>query len=235
MLCAADWLSLLDSGAQAVPQNTVGAAQRAAAVAIAAVLLLVAWWTTVKGQDPKDKSNTKLFVAFIAFFAIVSGGCFIAVVTTAWAAVFLAAGGCLGGGFILGLLFGYPLSSAKKGADQQTTASNLMQQSADSLSKVVAGATLVEFQKVIAAFQKVAAAISQCAASCCGTSNVFGGGVTGYFFALGFLIGLFLLPLWNLHIGDDSDDDSDDGGAPKAQPPADGAGGGKLAKPAAAI
>lgn len=93
-----------------------------------------------------------------------------------------------------------------------------MQQSADSLSKVIAGATLVQYQKIAAEFRAVSWSISQCAGECCTKSDkAFGAGVTLYFFALGFLIGLFLLPLYNLSPGDHSD--ADDGGGNEGNDP----------------
>jgi hypothetical protein len=227
-----NWISFFDAnlaswwaaGASSIPRMVL-------AGAIAAVLLYFAWKHTVKGKDPRK--DTGLFVGYIAYVAIVCGACFIAIATSHWPTVFLIAGGCLGVGFVFGLLFGYPLSDGNKkkpqapspatnagahpaggnpatppnvpaaGSQAAPTGKNLMQQSADSLSKVIAGATLVEYQKIVAEFQAVSWAISRCAGDCCANSDkAFGAGVTLYFFSLGFLIGLFLLPLYSLEPGD---------------------------------
>ena len=259
-------IALFDATTSGIASGVSGI-QMFIAIAAPVVLLGLAWWTTVRGKDPKK--DTGLFVGFIAYFAIVCGACFIAVSTRHWPAIFLIAGGCLGAGFIFGLLFGYPLSDGKKktkggqadggaaggvnqaganaaaGGGKQAPANaasqtapvsrNLMQQSADSLSKVIAGATLVQYQKIAVEFKRVSWSISQCAGECCNKSDkAFGAGVTLYFFALGFLIGLFLLPLYNLEPGDHSDHLDDDGdgngkgavdGKGNAAPPAQVAGG----------
>jgi hypothetical protein len=242
-------ISVFDAGAShAAAQAAVSATQIAVAIFVSVVLLVFAWFTTIKGKDPKK--DTGLFVGYIAYFAIICGACFIAIATKNWPSIFLIAGGCLGAGFVFGLLFGYPLSDGKKksagpgngaaadraGAGQAgarpaaasnqsaPTGRNLMQQSADSLSKVIAGATLVQYQKIAVEFRAVSWSISRCAGDCCANSDkAFGAGVTLYFFTLGFLIGLFLLPLYNLEPGDHS-------GAPGG--PGDGGadnGGGNLA------
>jgi hypothetical protein len=232
-----DWILLLEGGNTAWWSHGGSTLRIVIAPLITALLLYFAWKHTVRGKDPRD--DTGLFVGYIAYFAIVCGACFAAIATSHWPTVFLIAGGCLGVGFVFGLLFGYPLSDGNKknvaepgpspstGANQAEvnaaapnapaakppvasappapTGKNLMQQSADSLSKVIAGATLVEYQKIAGEFRAVSYAISRCAGDCCANSDkAFGAGVTLYFFALGFLIGLFLLPLYNLEPGDHS-------------------------------
>lgn len=103
MLGAAFLISLVDAGANATAMSpTVSTTQKSFAIVIAAALLAVAWWTTINGKDPKK--DIGLFVGYISFFAIVCGACFIAIATTSWATVLLIAGGCLGAGFIFGLL-----------------------------------------------------------------------------------------------------------------------------------
>jgi hypothetical protein len=206
------------------------------ALVIAAVVLVVAWANTIRGFDPK--SDIGRYVSFVASVAIVVGCFFIAVATWKWPAVELIAGGCLGTGFIFGLLFGYPISDPKPKSNPNPSAgpglggnapagkpaqpvqnapapvprSSLIRQSADALSKIIAGATLVQYHQIAIEFGKVAHAISRCAPDCCGGSSiVFGAGVELYFLTLGFLIGLLLLPIY--HLNQPGDDDADDSAA----------------------
>jgi hypothetical protein len=204
------------------------------AFVIAAIVLVFAWAKTVNGYDPKKDIGR--FVAYFALVAIVAGSFFIVVATWKWPAAELMAGGCLGAGFIFGLLFGYPLTDPQPksnsspspgpgaggsapGGDPAKPAQNapaaashssLIRQSADALGKIIAGATLVQYRQVASEFSKVAHAISRCAPDCCGGSMiVFGAGVELYFLTLGFLIGLLLLPIY--HLNQPGDDDDSDG------------------------
>jgi hypothetical protein len=187
-------------------------------------LIALTWWTTIKGKLP-CKDNVGLFVGFFAAFAIVVGVFLIVVATGNWPTLLLIAGGCLGTGFLFGLLFGYPMSGpankpkpANKGGSAPAAGSpppaqaapasddgagpqNLLRQSVDSLSKLIAGATLVQFNQIFEEFKKVALAISQTTAEGSGPqmSMAFGAGVTLYFVILGFLIGLLLPPLYHLN------------------------------------
>jgi hypothetical protein len=200
-----------------------------------AVLIALTWWTTVKGKAPV-KENLGVFVGFFGFFAIVAGAFFVAAATWNWPAVLLAAGGCLGTGFTFGLLFGYPMSDSPANsnagagggaaaggganppaapapatpAKDGASGSTLLKQSVDTLGKLVAGATLVQFQQVVSAFRTVSLSISRCASGSGGTqaSIVLGAGVTLYFLVLGFLIGLLLLPLYHLNVPGADEDDS---------------------------
>jgi hypothetical protein len=205
-----------------------------AAACVSAVLIALTWWTTVKGKTP-GKENLGIFVGFFAFCAIVAGAFFVVAATWNWPAVLLAAGGCLGTGFTFGLLFGYPMSdsagnstagvaggapaggggnppaapAAAAPAKDGASGSTLLKQSVDTLGKLIAGATLVQFQQIVSAFRAVSLSISRCASGGNGTqvSIVLGAGVTLYFLILGFLIGLLLLPLY--HLNDPGADESD--------------------------
>ena len=228
----------------AAPPDSVGALQSdmfrtVVAFVLAAVVLVIAWANTIRGFDPK--SDIGRFVGFFAMVAIVAGCFFIAVATWKWPAAELMAGGCLGAGFIFGLLFGYPISdpqpkpnpnpgpvpgaggSAPAGnpvqpaqnATATASRSSLIRQSADALSKIIAGATLVQFRQIAVEFGKVAHAISRCAPDCCGgNSIVFGAGVELYFLTLGFLTGLLLLPIYHLNQPDDGGNTSNESGTP---------------------
>jgi len=207
------------------------------AFVLAAVALVIAWANTIRGFDPK--TDIGRFVSFVASVAIIAGSFFVAVATWKWPAVELMAGGCLGAGFIFGLLFGYPISDPQpkpnpspatgpggnapngnpaqpaRNAAAPVPRSSLIRQSADALSKIIAGATLVQYHQIAGEFNKVAHAISRCAPDCCGgNSIVFGAGVELYFLTLGFLIGLLLLPIYHLNQPGDSDDteNGNDGG-----------------------
>lgn len=232
-----------------VPSVSGGALQSdmfrtAVAFVLAAAVLVAAWANTIRGHDPK--TDIGRYVGFVAVVAIVAGCFFIAVATWKWPAVELMAGGCLGVGFVFGLLFGYPISdpqpkpnpspspgsggNAPNGKPAQPARiaaatvprSSLIRQSADALSKIIAGATLVQYHQIAAEFNKVAHAISRCAPDCGGgNSIVFGAGVELYFVTLGFLVGLLLLPIYHLNQPGDSDDtqvenDGGDGPAPGA-------------------
>lgn len=210
-----------------------------AAACASAVLIALTWWTMVKGKAP-GKENLGVFVGFLAFCAIVAGAFFIVAATWYWPAVLLAGGGCLGTGFTFGLLFGYPMSdsvanssagtgggaaagagggnppaapAAATPAKDGASGSTLLKQSVDTLGKLIAGATLVQFQQIVSAFRTVSLSISRCASGSSGTqvSIVFGAGVTLYFLVLGFLIGLLLLPLY--HLNDPGAGEGDPGAA----------------------
>ena len=218
------------------------------AFVLSAAVLVIAWANTIRGHDPK--TDIGRFVGFVSVVAIVAGCFFIAVATWKWPAVELMAGGCLGVGFVFGLLFGYPISDPQPkpkpnpnpapgpggnapggnpppppapNAPATAPHSSLIRQSADALSKIIAGATLVQYHQIAAEFDKVAHAISRCAPDCCGgNSTVFGAGVELYFVTLGFLIGLLLLPIYHLNQPGDSDETENGNNGANGQNPGNG-------------
>jgi hypothetical protein len=154
----------------------------------------------IAGLTP-SRENVGNFVVFNALLAILLGGALAVLATTAWETVLLAAGACLGIGFLFGLLFGYP--SSQTGSGQTNGAgSTLLQKSVDALSKLVAGATSVEFKNVYTEFLAVAREISRYARidwlslketkTTYGASYVFGSSLTLYFLVLGFLAGILI-------------------------------------------
>jgi hypothetical protein len=194
-----------------------GALQRGVVGAIVCILaIFLTWNTSIKGRNV-DKDGVGRFVGFFAFISIVVGGFLAAVSTVHWPMILLVAGGCLGAGFVFGMLFGYPLSATTSPNGGTAQHSNIMKQSADALSKVIAGATLVQIKPIAFHFKNIALAISFRAL---GTepapgNEVFGAAVILYFFLLGFLIGLLLLPIYHLN---DADDDSAPAPAPQPNP-----------------
>jgi len=176
------------------------------AAALAGLLIFLLFIFTVKGV--KAEKSLGNFVAFNSASFGVAGAAVVVMASRDWPTVLLVAGACLGVGFVFGLLFGYPLSNKPSptgnGADNDEPAAqaNLFQQSADSLSKIVAGATLVEAGKIFEQFKSVANAVSKYSNAgglvCGAESYVFGAGVTLYFLILGFLTGLVLPHFYSL-------------------------------------
>lgn len=173
-------------------------------------LLAFAYYKMVRGLSP-TKSNLGNFVAFNAVAATLIGVGTVVVATSNWTTMLLVSGACLGSGFLFGLLFGYPLSSkpvpsgtgtsgGTDNTDSAQSSRNLFQQSADSLSKVVAGATLVQAQTLYNYFILIAGEVSKCAfPPCCPPNNyTFGAAVMLYFLILGFLAGLLLPHFYDL-------------------------------------
>jgi len=183
-------------------------------------LILTAYWNMVRGLKPSG-GNLGNFVAFNAAAAVLTGAALVVASSRNWTTLLLVAGAALGLGFIFGLLFGYPLSGkppdAPKpgvpkpgvpkpgaGGDAQSTVSatarTLFQESADSLSKVIAGATLVKAQSLYDIFVKVAGEVTKCAGAICPDPNDFtyGAALLLYFLVLGFLSGLLLPHFYGL-------------------------------------
>jgi hypothetical protein len=173
-------------------------------------LLVFAYLKMVRGLNP-TKTNLGNFVAFNVVVATLIGAATVVIATRNWTTILLVSGACLGAGFLFGLLFGFPLSNkpspakpANQGGagDANTTPSgrNLFQQSADSLSKLVAGATLVQAQTLYNYFILVAGEVAKCAYPPCCPPNTytFGAAVTLYFLILGFLAGLLLPHFYDL-------------------------------------
>jgi hypothetical protein len=79
---------------------------------------VAAWWNMVKGTIP-NRRNIGNFVAFNASVAVIGGAALVAGSSEDWPGLLLAAGACLGIGFLFGVLFGYP--HATKTMDPQTT------------------------------------------------------------------------------------------------------------------
>jgi hypothetical protein len=184
------------------------------ALSLAGLLIFIANRNMLHGLKP-DASNTGNFVAFCVLAATILGAAAVGAATKNWATVLLVAGACLGVGFVFGILFGYPLSSGSPSRNGASTPErNLFQQSADSLSKLVAGATLVEIGKIYKVFQDVARDVSKCAQiGCCRNDEyVFGAAVTLYFLVLGFLAGLLLPNFYKLITAVPEPDAHHDGG-----------------------
>jgi hypothetical protein len=91
-------------------------------------------------------------------------------------------------------------AGAGGGAAVSPTGQTIFQQSADSLSKVIAGATLVSAKPLYVFYGNIASAVSQNAAAL-GVSRdspVYGSALTLYFLVLGFLSGLLLPHFYDL-------------------------------------
>ncbi len=87
---------------------------RGAIAAVAFVLLCILVYNhIVKGLKP-NPGNVGNFVAFNATIAIGGGAALVVGLSEHWPALLLVAGACLGGGFLFGILFGYPLSPPPK-------------------------------------------------------------------------------------------------------------------------
>jgi len=86
------------------------------------------------------------------------------------------------------------------GTATSPTGQTIFQQSADSLSKVIAGATLVSAKPLYGFFGSIASAVSQNAAAIgvSPTSPLYGSALTLYFLVLGFLSGLLLPHFYDL-------------------------------------
>jgi hypothetical protein len=83
---------------------------RGGVAAAAFVLLCILVYNhIVKGLKPSP-GNVGNFVAFNTTIAIGGGAALVVGLSEHWTALLLVAGACLGGGFLFGILFGYPLS-----------------------------------------------------------------------------------------------------------------------------
>lgn len=134
--------------------------------------------------------NAVIFVT-LAFAAIVAA-------TPRWVVGSFWGGVCLLAGGFVGMLFGIPLQVDKNG----TTSTNLMVDTANAASKLIAGATLVQLGPIYQHFQSATAYLAY-GLECCASdwypnglpksyNSSLAGGIILYFSLAGFLAGILL-------------------------------------------
>ncbi len=149
-------------------------------------------------------------VAFNAVIFIVLGFAAIIAATPRWVVGSFWAGTCLLAGGFVGMLFGIPLHVDKDGS----SSTNLMVDSANAVSKLVAGATLAQLKPIYQHFQAFTAYLAYCLECCANDwypdklarnyNSSLAGGIILYFSLAGFLAGILLPKFFSF--------DSDSGG-----------------------
>jgi hypothetical protein len=137
-------------------------------------------------------------VAFNAVIFVVLGFAAIVAATPRWVVGSFWGGTFLLAGGFVGLLFGIPLHVDKDG----TSSTNLMVDTANAASKLVAGATLAQLKPIYQHFQSMTAYLGYCLECCANDwyrngaarnyNSSLAGGIILYFSLAGFLAGILL-------------------------------------------
>jgi hypothetical protein len=137
-------------------------------------------------------------VAFNAVIFITVGFAAIVAATPRWAVGSFWGGACLLAGGFVGTLFGIPLHVDKDGS----SSTNLMVDTANAASKLVAGATLAQLGTIYHHFQSMTVYLGYCLQCCANDwfpngaarnyNSSLAGGIILYFSLAGFLAGILL-------------------------------------------
>src|SRR5579859_617499 len=174
------------------------------AVAIALAVLVGANRAVfAPGPGNSDPTFVRYVIAFNAVIFIVVGLGILVIFIRDWGTPFFIAGASLLTGGFFGLLFGYPSGVAQQASTQTDPTKagavqgriqnkNLLAESASTLGKLLTGFTLAKAQNVVPWLKGVCTSIDPAFAQSPHQGKLIASGVLAYFFATGFLSGLFL-------------------------------------------